>query len=174
MKVNISVQVDDREAVLRSSRKMCSRFAKYYVPKRRDKTTAIELDFLEQPFKKTSTRSVKDILHVACRTGRRVVRLARKGYNCTGRDLTSDAIEVAERRAQQARINVHLTNEEASKLDSSLSSRFDAVLALYVLFLLPSDEDVMSCLKECFRALRRGGVFVGNVLNPFRQFALHV
>jgi hypothetical protein len=48
MNVNISEQVDDREAVLRSSREMYSRFAKYYMPKRRDKTTAIELDFLGQ------------------------------------------------------------------------------------------------------------------------------
>jgi SAM-dependent methyltransferase len=57
-------------------------------------------------------------------------------------------------------------------------SEFDAVLALYMLFLLPDDDDVLKCLRQVYRALKPGGILICNIGNPFHSgkewFSLNV
>ena len=108
---------------------------------------------------------MKEILDVACGGGRHVVGLAKRGYKCTGYDFTAERIQTAKVRAERSGVSVRLRRGDATQL--RFTKVFDAVLALYILFLLPDDEDIQRCLRGIHRALRPGGIMLSNVFNPF-------
>ncbi len=128
-----------------------------------DKETRRELDFLEFAFRKKASRRVSRVLDVACGGGRHIVGLAQKGYRCTGQDYTAERVEMAKSRAARYNVSVELKRGDATKL--GYEKQFDAVEALNILFLLPSDEDVEKCIAGAYRALKPGGVLVSNVYN---------
>lgn len=156
-----------RSQVLRSSRQYYSRRAYYYdlLSQRRpsDKETRRELAFLEFAFRKKAARRVARVLDVACGGGRHIVGLAQRGYQCTGQDFTPERVEITRKRAARFKVSVELCQGDATKL--GYDGEFDAVLALNVLFLLPSDDDVKRCIVGAYRALRPGGVLVCNIFN---------
>jgi 2-polyprenyl-3-methyl-5-hydroxy-6-metoxy-1,4-benzoquinol methylase len=158
-----------REKVLRSSENYYGHRARYYdllVQRRRsDKGTSSELDFLEGVFRADAARPVRRVLDVACGGGRHVVGLAQRGYKCVGYDLSQERIEVAKARAARAAVSVELKRGDASRLGAG--GKYDAVLALYILFLLPSDDDLQKCLASIHKQLHPGGVLVCNHFNPF-------
>jgi SAM-dependent methyltransferase len=158
-----------REEVLSSSRTYYARRAGYYdllaQRKGRDRETLRELEFLEFGFRTHATRRVRDVLDIACGGGRHLVGLAQRGYRCTGHDFTPERIEAAKARAARTGVSVTLGVGDAAKVD--YDDAFDAVLRLYILFLLPDDDAVQRCLRGVRRSLRRGGVLVCNIYNPF-------
>jgi len=160
-----------RDRVLRLSKIYYDHRAKYYdlfvQRQRSDPSTSKELDFLEGAFRSDATRHVKCVLDVACGGGRHVVGLAQRGYRCVGYDLSQERVDVAKARVARAGVSVELRTGEASKL--APKGKFDAVLALYILFLLPSDDDVQKCLARIHKQLLPGGVLVCNHFNPFSK-----
>jgi SAM-dependent methyltransferase len=105
------------------------------------------------------------VLDVACGNGPHVVGLAHRGYKCTGIDYTPERVQMAKARAKREDVSVKLSQGDATRLDHQ--NEFDAVLALYILFLLPDDDDVVKSLCQIHRALRSGGILVCNIYNPF-------
>lgn len=159
----------DRKAVVKASQSYYANVA-YYSDllaqrTRHDARTAKEVAFLERVFGSRATRKVRRVLDVACGGGRHIVELAARGYDCVGQDFTPSRVDMARTRAERAGVSLRLSRGDATRLP--YRSEFDAVLALYVLFLLPSDEDVSRCVRQARAALRRGGVFVCSVYNPF-------
>ena len=159
-----------REKVLKASRAYYAHRAYYedlliQRQHRCAETTKRELNFLEHAFSAQATRPIKKVLDVACGSGRHAFGLAKLGYECTGLDYTPERIQIAKERAKREGVSVKLLQGDATRLD--YEDEFDAVLALYVLFLLPNDDDVLRCLCLIHRALRSGGILVCNVGNPF-------
>ncbi len=128
-----------------------------------------ELDFLESAFRADAAHQVNDVLDIACGNGRHIIGLARRGYRCTGLDYTPERVQVAEARAHREGVSVKVSRGDATKLH--YESEFDAALALYILFLLPDDDDVLRCLLHIYRGLRSGGVMICNVFNPVSERA---
>ncbi|MDD1776225.1 MAG: class I SAM-dependent methyltransferase [Candidatus Methanomethylicus sp.] len=161
---------DDREAAQQSSRSYYSHLA-YYLDllvqryKQADIKTKRELDFIEAAFRAHASHPVKEVLDVACGNGPHVVGLAKRGYHCTGQDFTPERVQMAKTRAEREGVGVRLLQGDATELQ--YDSEFDAVLALYLLFLLPNDDDILKCLRQAHQALRPGGVLVCNIGNPF-------
>ncbi len=161
---------DTRETTLKASRAYYAHRAYYedllaQRQRRFAKVNKREISFLEYAFRAYSTRSIKEVLDVACGSGRHIFGLAKQGYECTGMDYTPERIQVAKERAKRLGVSVKLLQGDATRLD--FENEFDAVLALYILFLLPNDDEVLKCLKLIHHALRPGGVLVCNVGNPF-------
>lgn len=160
---------NNREAVLKASRSYYAHRA-YYGDilaqhlHRLAETTNRELDFLEHAFH-TASHPAKDVLDVACGGGRHIVGLAHRGYRCAGQDYTPERVEITKARAKREGVSVTLRQGDATGLN--YQNRFDAALALNILFLLPDDDDVLRCLSGIHRALRQGGVLVCNIFNPF-------
>ena len=169
--MSIEMTGEDREAVLSHSRRYYARRAYYYdlVAQRTrvDKETKRDLDFIEAAFKAHAARPVAKVLDVACGGGRHIVGLAKRGYECTGSDYSIERVEVAKARAKREGVTLTLKQGDATKLPNG--DRFDAVLALYILFLLPSDEDIKRCLKGIREVLSPGGVLICNIYNPFTR-----
>ena len=74
---------------------------------------------------------------------------------------------MAKTHAAREGVTVRLRQGDAAKL--GYDRKFDAVIALNLLFLLPSDEDTQASIRRTRQALRNGGVFVCNVYNPFSR-----
>ncbi len=119
------------------------------------------------PSRPDATKSVSKVLDVACGGGRHIVGLARRGYECTGYDYTAERVSAAKARAKRLGVKVTLKQGDATKLPSA--GPFDAALALYILFLLPSDADIKKCLRGIRRVLTPGGVLICNIYNPFTK-----
>ncbi len=156
---------DARKAVLKASRSYYTHLGYYEERTRSDKTTKHELDFLEFAFRTHATHEVRDVLDIACGSGRHVLGLAQRGYRCTGQDYTPEQVHMAKTRAKREGVSMKLVQGDSTKLKHE--SEFDAVLALYILFLLPDDDSVLACLRQVHRALKSGGIMVCNIANPF-------
>ncbi len=161
---------DTRKTALKASRDYYAHRAYYedlLVQRRRQsvETTKRELNFLEHAFSTDATRQINEVLDIACGAGRHVFGLANRGYKCTGLDYTPERIQIAKDRAKREGIAVKLLQGDATRL--KYKDEFDAVLALYILFLLPNDNDVLKCLSQTYRALRKGGILICNIGNPF-------
>jgi SAM-dependent methyltransferase len=161
-----------RETVLNASRAYYAHLAYYgdllaQRERRVAETTKRELDFLEFAFRTHATHRVGEVLDVACGNGRHVVGLAHRGYRCTGQDYTLERVRIAKARAKREGVSVKLLQGDATRL--KCENEFDAVLALNILFLLPSDDDVLKCLRQIHRALKSGGILICNVQNPFSE-----
>jgi SAM-dependent methyltransferase len=155
-----------RKTVLKASRAYYAHQG-YYEDLLVAETTKRELDFLEFAFRTHATHRVRDVLDVACGSGRHVLGLAHRGYKCTGQDYTPEQVQIAQARAKREGVSVKLLQGDATRL--KYESMFDAVLALRILFLLPDDDSVLACLRQVHRALRSGGVIVCNIANPFYE-----
>jgi len=162
-----------RETVLEASRAYYSHLAYYedLLAQRESARakTKRELDFLEFAFSAHATRRVSEVLDVACGNGRHIVELAHRGYRCTGLDYTPERVHIAKTRAEHEKVSVKLLQGDATRFE--YQNAFDAVLALYILFLLPDDDDVMKCLRQCHCALRSGGILICNIYNPLSERA---
>jgi SAM-dependent methyltransferase len=158
-----------RETVLKTSRAYYTHLAYYedILAERRPAETKRELDFLEFAFRAHATHRARNVLDVACGNGRHVLGLTRRGYQCVGQDYTPEQIQIAEARAKREGLSVKLLQGDATKL--KYESEFDAVLALYILFLLPDDDSALQCLRQIHRALKSGGTMICNVANPFHK-----
>jgi SAM-dependent methyltransferase len=156
-----------REPVLKASRAYYAHLGYYEERTRAETTTKRELDFLEFAFRTHATHKVRDVLDVACGSGRHVLGLAHRGYKCTGQDYTPEQVKTAKTRAKREGVSIKLLQGDATRL--KYESEFDAALALYILFLLPDDDSVLSCLRQVHRALKPGGIMVCNIANPFYE-----
>lgn len=158
-----------RDSVLKASRAYYAHRAYYedLLVQRHPRFTEAnkrELNFIDYAFKTHATRPIKKVLDVACGSGRHVFGLAKLGYECTGIDYTPERVQIAEKRAKRDGVAVKLHQGDATQLN--YENEFDAVLALYILFLLPSDDDVLKTLKGVYRSLRKGGILLCNIGNP--------
>jgi len=166
----MSQKQNARETVLKASRAYYGHIAYYedlITQRSRQiaKSRKRELDFLEFAFHTHATHQVKDVLDVACGNGPHVIGLAHRGYQCTGQDYTPERVQIAKARAKREGVTVKLFQGDATRL--KYKNKFDAALALYILFLLPNDDDVLKCLQQIHQALRPGGILICNVGNPF-------
>jgi 2-polyprenyl-3-methyl-5-hydroxy-6-metoxy-1,4-benzoquinol methylase len=162
---------EDRKGVLSHSRRYYARRAYYYdliaQRTRVDKETDEQLDFIESAFKTHAKRPVVKVLDVACGGGRHIVGLAKRGYECTGYDFAAERVKMAEARVKRAGVKVTLRQGDATRLPKG--GRYDAVLALFIIFLLPSDDDIKKCLRGVREVLSPGGVLISNIYNPFTR-----
>jgi SAM-dependent methyltransferase len=154
-----------KKTVLKASRSYYAHLGYYEERTYAEDTNKRELDFLEFAFRTHAIHKVRDVLDVACGSGRHVLGLAHRGYKCVGQDYTPEQVQIAKSRAKREGVAIKLLQGDATRL--KYESEFDAVLAVRILFLLPDDESVLTCLRQVHRALKSGGIMVCNIANPF-------
>lgn len=112
------------------------------------------------------------VLDLACGTGSVAIPLAQKGYEVVGIDRAPGMLEVAERKARIAQVDVDW--REGDMRDLGIEAEFDAVICLYdsVNYMLSMAELNMA-FESVGAALRPGGVFIFDVIserNILRHF----
>jgi len=149
-----------------------------------DKDYEAECDLLEGVFRRYGDGNVRTILDLGCGTGNHSIPLAKRGYEVTGVDISSDMIHIASRKADNLleMLSTRQTREtretkrtgetgiikpvflqgDVRTLD--LCETFDAVLMMFaVLSYQLTDEDILSSLQIVRRHLKPSGLFVFDV-----------
>jgi ubiquinone/menaquinone biosynthesis C-methylase UbiE len=126
------------------------------------KGTHGEVDFIEKELAYDKSAPVLDI---GCGTGRHAIELAKRGYAVTAVDLSATQLDLARVKATAANVPVQFVRADARHLN--YSAQFDAVIMVCegAFPLMETDEMNFEILKNAFRALRQGGVFILTTLN---------
>jgi len=114
----------------------------------------------------------KRILDLGCGPGLYCEQLAVPGHDVTGVDFSRRSIEYARNSAQEKGLGIRYIPLDYRHL--SFENAFDLAMMIYCDFdvLIPPDR---SCVLEgVFRALKPGGIFVFDTLNPEAPAAMKV
>lgn len=105
------------------------------------------------------------VLDLCCGQGRHSVPLARRGLRVTGQDLSEHLLGEAKKAAEAAGAQVELVRSDMR--DIRWTSEFDAAVNLFTAFgYFEEDRENIRVLEGVARALRPGGRFLIDLLNP--------
>ena len=106
-----------------------------------------------------------DILDIACGAGRHALELARHGYCVTGNDLSPFLLEEARKEAVNCKLQLELTCCDMRHIPDS--ARFDLIVQLFTSFgYFEAKEDDRGVLRKVWSALKNGGWYVLDLINP--------
>lgn len=127
-----------------------------------DKDYDAECNILEGIFRRFG-RPVDTVLDLGCGTGAHAIRLAQRGFEVVGVDLSDGMLQAAQRRAQRADLSaVSFVRGDIRSI--RLDRQFDAVICMFaVLGYQTSDHDVSDALETVRTHLAPGGPFVFDV-----------
>jgi SAM-dependent methyltransferase len=118
-----------------------------------------EVDFLVHAFKRYARRPVRRVLDIACGTGPHLARLADRGYQMVGLDLSPDNIRFLGNRLLAGGHRGELIVGDMT--DFRLARPVDAAICMQdSQGHLLTNEQLLAHLRCVGRALRRGGLYV--------------
>jgi len=127
--------------------------------------TQREIRFLHWVFRELADVEVREILDVACGTGRHAIPLSKKGYTVTGGDRSQAMLAVLEEKVRRAKIEIPVI--KCDMKDIEFREEFDAIICMYTSFnYLLTDQDIERALAAFHRALRPGGIVILDLMNP--------
>lgn len=105
------------------------------------------------------------VLDLGCGEGLYALLFASEGYEVTGIDISSSAVRWARRRAvEQGLPNAHFEVGDVTRLSAfygkKYGEQFDVVLSVHCYHCLSDASDRIAHLREAWRVLKPGGVFV--------------
>jgi len=104
------------------------------------------------------------VLDLCCGQGRHAVELAHRGLQVTGLDLSEHLLSLAQRRADEAGVQVEFVRRDMR--DLPWENEFDAVLNLFTSFgYLETEEEDQRVLAAVARALRPEGRVMIDLMN---------
>ncbi len=107
----------------------------------------------------------QSVLDTVCGHGRHAVPLAAHGFRVTGADLSEQEIAAAREAASLAQVDAHFVVSDMRELP--FSGEFDAAYNFYTSFgFLESEEEDLRALRAFHGALRTGGRFLIDRMNP--------
>ena len=134
-------------------------------------TANVSYDTVAQVLSSLLTRYGKGrglLLDLACGTGSVSVRLAEKGYEVIGVDLSPEMLSEAQNKAYSAGQNILFLCQDMTKLD--LYGTVDAaVCTLDGLCHLPDEESVFAALQKVSLFMNPGGVFLFDVNSVYKH-----
>ena len=104
-----------------------------------------------------------NVLDLGCGPGLYSEIFAKKGHIVTGIDYSANSIKYAIKKAKENNLSINYLCKNYLELD--FNNEFDLVILIYLDFcvLLPKERDLL--LKKIFRSLKKGGIFVFDVVN---------
>ena len=118
-----------------------------------------EVDFLVHCFKRFARRTVRRVLDIACGTGPHLVRLAERGYETAGLDLSPRNIEYLGQRLADKGLRGELVVGDMT--DFRLKRPVDAAICMQdSQGHLLTNAQLLAHLRSVGRHLRRGGLYV--------------
>ncbi|MBS0503453.1 MAG: methyltransferase domain-containing protein [Proteobacteria bacterium] len=137
-----------------------SLYANQYDTLYSDKDYRSECDLIERAFGKFDTQP-RNILDVGCGTGNHTIELARRGYACTGIDLSHAMLEEAARKTATAAAEHAPRWIQGDARTFDAGATFDAAVMMFaVVGYLTGNDDVHAGLHNVRRHLKPGGLFV--------------
>ena len=125
-------------------------------------------DFYEELFTSYAGREVSSVLDLACGTGSMTLELAKRGYDMTGVDISSEMLSAAVQKATEAKLGSILwLNQDMREFE--LYGTVDAIICVLDGINYLSD---VSELKKVFSLAENylfpGGLFIFDVNTPYK------
>jgi len=124
-----------------------------------------EVESLDRIFRKYN---VKEILDVGCGTANHIIYLSKKGYRCYGLDASEQMLNIA--IAKSRRENVKIKFFKGDIRTFILRKKFDAIISLYVLSYMLTNDELKKVLKNIYTMLKTDGLLIFNVINAEANF----
>jgi len=116
-----------------------------------------ECDMIEAAFRRHAGSPVRSVIDLGCGTGNHALRLARRGYNVTGLDISAEMLRKAYAKLNDATLAVDFRQGDVRYFDADAT--FDAALLMFaVLGYQHDDDDVLETFRNIRRHLRPGGL----------------
>lgn len=105
-----------------------------------------------------------NVLDAACGAGRHSIRLAEKGFNVTGFDLSETLLEIAKSKANDKNLNINFQLADLRTFKSD--KKFDLVVNLFTSFgYFNSDEENFLFASNAYNMINDNGYYVLDYLN---------
>ncbi|MBU8595451.1 hypothetical protein CHH78_01035 [Shouchella clausii] len=112
----------------------------------------------------------RKVIDLGCGPGLYAQRLAKKGYDVTGIDISENSIRYAKEQAQKAGLNIDYRC--GNLFDFNEENKYDLGLLIYQIYCMFSPDQRRILLENVHRSLKRGGILIMDVLSEqrFNQF----
>ena len=114
----------------------------------------------------------KSILDLGCGPGLYCELLAEHGHRVTGVDFSKRSIAYARQSAAQKGLKIDYLQK--NYLDLTFENQFDLVIMIFCDFDVLVPDDRTRLLKNIYRALKPGGSFIFDTLNPKAPAAINI
>lgn len=122
------------------------------------------VEFTEFFLKKEQDKITENILDLGCGTGQVTWRLAEKGYQLTGVDLSEDMLVEAASHAHEKNLQIQWLKQDISQLQGLIN--FDLVISYCdVINYITDKEKVRDTFKNAYQTLNEDGLFIFDVHN---------
>ena len=136
------------------------RYAELYDLFYSDKPYAEEAAFVHDCLQRFGVSPSREILELACGTGRHAFALEQYGYQITATDRSPAMLQVGRRRASKIGSKVVFTSADMQQLQLP-AKEFDAAVCLFdSIGYLKTDEALKSALAEIRSRVRQKGLFI--------------
>lgn len=110
----------------------------------------------------------KRLLDLGCGTGELAIRLAEKGFDATGVDLSEQMLTIAQMKAEERGVHVLFYQQDMRHFGPF--EPFDTIVIFCdSLNYLLEDEDVITTFSRVYDQLRPGGLFLFDVHSLFKM-----
>ncbi|MBE2939460.1 class I SAM-dependent DNA methyltransferase [Anoxybacillus flavithermus] len=110
----------------------------------------------------------KRLLDLGCGTGELAIRLAEKGFDVTGVDLSEQMLTIAQMKAEERGVHVLFYQQDMRHFGPF--EPFDTIVIFCdSLNYLLEDEDVVATFSRVYDQLRSGGLFLFDVHSLFKM-----
>lgn len=135
-------------------------YAKEYDSLYGTKSYSSECDLIEDAFEAYAAKPAR-VLDVGCGTGGHVLELARRGYDCSGVDLSGEMLSIARQKAAVGNFPHVPSWHEGNATNFDLRTSFDAAVMMFaVVGYLTTNDDVLAGLSNIRRHLKPGALFL--------------
>lgn len=136
------------------------RHARYYDTIYADKPYALEARCIDEHLKEYGNGEIKNLLELACGTGRHAFELESMGYRITATDHSKDILAVAKENSIQRGSKVEFLLQDMRKLDLP-EKNFDAAYCLFdSIGYVQTNEAILQVLRAVRAHLKVNGLFV--------------
>lgn len=126
-------------------------------------------DYAERQFARYFPAGVKEVLDLACGTGRLTAELARRGYDMTGVDLSEEMLSEARDHAEREGLADKILFLCQDMCDFELYGTVDAVVCSFdAVNHVTARADLSRCFHWVHNYLVPGGLFLFDVNTPYK------